>query len=107
MNHEVIGNHTIGQLLGLYNRSAERCKAISEMLEEISDQMDSVRLAKADLRLSQNDGDDIADILDYQTKVEREERILAELCNKYNDKLAVEASILSENMAFGLTKLDK
>lgn len=106
MNHEVIGNHTIGQLLGLYNRSAERCKAISEMLEEISDQMDSVRLAKADLRLAQNDGDDIADILDYQTKVEREERILAELCNKYNDSLAVEARLLSENMAFGLTKLD-
>lgn len=106
MNHEIIGNHTIGQLLGLYNRSAERCKAISEMLEEISDQMDTVRLAKADLRLAQNDGDDIADILDYQTKVEREERILTELCNKYNDSLAVEARLLSENMAFGLTKLD-
>lgn len=107
MNYEIIGNHTIGQLLGLYNRSAERCKAISEMLEEISDQMDSVRLAKSDLRLAQNDGDDVADILDYQTKVEREERILAELCNKYNDSLAVEARLLSENMAFGLTKLDK
>lgn len=106
MNHEVIGNHTIGQLLGLYNRSAERCKAISEMLEEISDHMDSVRLAKSDLRMAQNDGDEEADILDCQTKVEREERLLAELCKKYNDTLAVEARLLSENMAFGLTKLD-
>jgi hypothetical protein len=107
MNHEIIGNHTIGQLLGLYNRSAERCKAISEMLEEISDHMDSVRLAKADLRLAHSDGDDIADILDYQTKVEREERLLAELCKKYNDALATEASILAEATAFGVTKLDK
>ena len=106
MNHEVIGNHTIGQLLGLYNRSAERCKAISEMLGEICEQMDTVRLAKSDLRMAQNDGDELADILDYQNKVEREERILAELCNKYNDTLAVEARILSENMEFGLTKLD-
>jgi hypothetical protein len=106
MNHEIIGNHTIGQLLGLYNRSAERCKAISEMLEEISDQMDCVRLAKSDLRMAHTDGDEEADILDCQTKVEREERILSELCNKYNDSLAVEARLLSENMAFGLTKLD-
>lgn len=106
MNYEIIGNHTIGQLLGLYNRSAERCKAIAEMLEEIREQMDSVRLAKSDLRMAHNDGDDAASIKECEQKVSVAESELNALLVKHNETLAVEARMLAENMAFGLTKLD-
>lgn len=106
MNYEIIGNHTIGQLLGLYNRSYDRCKAISECLEEISDAMDSLRLAKADLRLAVNDEDDAESIAQYEAKVKEREDELNAIIKTHDEFLRVNSTILSEDMRFGAKKLD-
>lgn len=106
MNQEIIGKHTIGQLISLYNRSAERCKKIAEMLEEISEQMDSARLAASEVRYAINDGDDEQSVNECKANAAREDAALAELLKKYDSQLATEAAFLAENTAFGLTKLD-
>ena len=107
MNYEIIGNHTIGQLLGLYNRAYDRAKAIAEVLEEISDAMDSIRLAKSDLRLAINDEDDAESIAEYEAKVKKYEDELQAIIKTHDEFLRVNSTILSQDMEYGANKLDQ
>ena len=107
MNYEIIGNHTIGQLLSLYNRAYDRAKAIAEVLEEIDEAMTDIRLAKSDLRLAINDEDDAESIKHYEERVKEREQAFQGLIKVHDEFLRVNSTILSEDMEYGANKLDQ
>lgn len=106
MNHETLGKHTLGQLISLYRGSQERCKQIVEILEEIQDVQDSLRLAKEDVRLAENDGDDPADIEDFKNKVKVYENDLDYVIRTNIDGLQARVRNLAEDASHGAEKID-
>jgi hypothetical protein len=106
MNHETLGKHTLGQLISLYRGSQERCKQIVEILEEIQDVQDSLRLAKEDVRLAENDGDDPADIEEFKNKVKVYENDLDYVIRTNIDGLQARVRNLAEDASHGAEKID-
>lgn len=106
MNTEIIGKNTIGQLIGLYNRSAERCKSIVEALDEIRDAMEAVSLAESDLRYSIKDKDEQEVVDGYKAAVEYRKNILNQLIKTHSDFLQVNATIISDDTKFGARKIN-
>jgi len=106
MNIETLGTHTIGQLIGLYRNSAERCKEILEILEELQDAHDSLRLAKEDVRLAKNDEDDAEDIKAYEDKVVACEKAFKELFEREIFGLQARVSNLAIDTSFGDEKIN-
>ena len=106
MNHETLGKHTIGQLISLYKDSVRRSSEIVEILEEIQDAQDTLRLAKEDVRLAENDGDDLADIEEFKNKVKVYEADLAFLFNQEIDGLQARANNLARDTAHGAEKVN-
>lgn len=106
MNHETIGTRTLGQLIGLYKNSADRCKEIVEILEEMQDAHDSLRLAKEDVRLAKNDEDDAEDIKAYEEKVVAYEKAFKELFEREIFGLQARASNLAIDTSFGDEKIN-
>ena len=105
MNHETIGTHTIGKVIGLYRASAERCKEIVEALEEIQEAHDSLRLAKEDLRLAINDGDDAEEIKRYEDKVVAYQNDFKYVFDNEIEGIRARARNLIEDMEFGSEKV--
>ena len=106
MNHETLGKHTIGQLISLYKDSVRRSSEIVEILEEIQDAQDTLRLAKEDVRLAENDGDDLADLEEFKNKVKVYEADLAFLFKQEIDGLQARASNLADDASFGSEKIN-
>ena len=106
MNHETLGKHTLGQLIRLYRVSASRCKEIVEILEELEEAQDTLRLAKEDVRLAENDGDDLADLEEFKNKVKVYEADLAFLFKQEIDGLQARASNLADDASFGSEKIN-
>jgi Asp/Glu/hydantoin racemase len=106
MNIETVGNHTLGQLIGLYRNSAERCKEILEILEELQDAQDSLRLAKEDVRLAKNDEDEAEDIKEYEDKVIACQKAFNELFEREIFGLQARATNLASDTAFGAEKIN-
>lgn len=106
MNHETLGKHTLGQLISLYRNSQERCKEIVEILEEIQEAQDSLRLAREDVRLAENDGDDPADIEEFKNKVNVYANDLAFVIRTNIDGLQARARNLAEDASHGAEKID-
>ena len=106
MNYETLGKHSLGQLIGLYKASASRCNEIVEILEELQEANDALRLAKEDVRLAENDGDDLADIEEFKNKVKVYEADLAFLFKQEIDGLQARASNLAGDATFGSEKIN-
>lgn len=106
MNIETVGNHTLGQLIGLYRNSAERCKEILEILEELHDAQVSLRIAKEDVRQAKNDEDDAEDIKEYEDKVVACQKAFNELFEREIFGLQARATNLASDTAFGAEKIN-
>lgn len=106
MNYETVGTRTISQLIGLYKNSADRCKEIIEILEEMQDAYDNLRLAKEDVRLAKNDEDDAEDIKAFEEKVVACENAFKAVFDENIFGLQARASNLAIDTSFGDEKIN-
>lgn len=107
MNYETIGTRTIGQLIGIYKNSAERCNEIVEILEDLQEAYDSLRHAKDDVRLANNDGDEPSEIEAYEKKVSNREKRLMDIFSQNINGLQARASNLAGDTFDGAEIINK
>lgn len=107
MNNETLGKHTIGQLISLYKASASRCKEIVEILEEIQEAQDTLRLAQQDVRQAEYDGDEPSDIEELRNKVNVYADDLAFVIRSNIDGLQARASNLAGDAVHGSEKINQ
>lgn len=106
MNNEVFGKRTVGQLIGLYKASASRCNEIVEILEEIQEAQDTLRLAQEDVRQAEYDGDEPSDIEELRNKVNVYADDLAFVIRSNIDGLQARARNLAGDAAHGSEKIN-
>jgi hypothetical protein len=106
MNIETLGTHTIGQLISLYRASALRSTEIFEILEELQDCYESLRLAKADLNEALVDEDTPEEIARYEAKVKAYEADLRYIFDTNIDGLQARARNLAEDTEYGSVKIN-
>ena len=106
MNYETLGKHSLGKLIGLYKASASRCNEIVEILEELQEANDTLRLAKEEVRQAEHDGDEPAEIAELKNRVKVYEADLAFLFNQEIDGLQARASNLAGDAVHGSEKIN-